>query len=227
MGLFSAAIGAVTGLGGAYLGYRGQREANRTNVDIANNTNAFSADQARINRDFQKEMSNTAMQRSVKDMEAAGLNPLLALPGGASSPGGNAASGAMTSVQNELSGVGASAMDGIRADKELKLAKAQIEQIGKQNNLLDAQTGLQGAQKTGQEIENRLKKSKQPKEETFERMWRVPRDVLRGVQGGAGGSSAKQPQTKALKAGKSIRKGVSQHGKEQLKRSEAYYGRQP
>ena len=71
------------------------------------------------------------------------------------------------------------------------------------------------------------KKSKQPKEETFERMWRVPRDVLRGVQGGAGGSSAKQPQTKALKAGKSIRKGVSQHGKEQLKRSEAYYGRQP
>jgi hypothetical protein len=54
---------------------------------------SFNSAQAAANRDWQEKMSNTAYQRSVKDLEAAGLNPMLAYTHtGASTPGGSSAS---------------------------------------------------------------------------------------------------------------------------------------
>lgn len=52
--------------------------------------NAVSAMSAERQMDFQRDMSGTAHQRQIKDMEAAGLNPILSVTGGrgASTPSG-------------------------------------------------------------------------------------------------------------------------------------------
>lgn len=59
----------------------------------------FNAQQAQLNRDWQEYMSNTAHQREVADMMAAGLNPVLSAMGGtgAAVTSGAQASGVMPS----------------------------------------------------------------------------------------------------------------------------------
>lgn len=64
----------------------------------------FNAEQAELNRKWQESMSNTAHQREVKDLLAAGLNPILSTGGsGASTPVGSAAVGAMGKADESYS----------------------------------------------------------------------------------------------------------------------------
>jgi hypothetical protein len=76
---------------------------NNANAQQAQTSNQFSAQQAQNQMDFQKEMSNTSYQRGTADMQAAGLNPMLAYSqGGASVPTGAMAVGQQAQMQNVM-----------------------------------------------------------------------------------------------------------------------------
>lgn len=84
----------------------------------------FQSDEASSSRDFQMNMSNTAYQRAMADMRAAGLNPMLAAHlGGASTPGGAQASGGSMNLGRSLGeAAGASR---VRAQEELTRAETE------------------------------------------------------------------------------------------------------
>jgi hypothetical protein len=136
-----------TGIGSAIGGLFGYKGAKKQNV--------ASAQQAQQQMDFQREMSNTAVQRRMADLKKAGINPILAGTKEASSPGG-----AMAPMVNQAaSAVSAAQSAATTALTANSAKKAKYEAITAEGKSIPWQAAI-ALQKALQEEVNSAKDAK-------------------------------------------------------------------
>lgn len=170
---------------------------------------AFNASEAQKSRDYQTQMSNTQYQRAVGDMQAAGLNPMLAVSqGGAGTPAGatatvgtgsaptastsaasaGSASGPAASMrgyqfQDQVGAAVSSAMRGMELSQALKRGDLENQQIAAATDNIEAKTVTEHA--SASQVEQSTSNLKQQLE-NMQKDWELKEQQrLKNVAGSA------------------------------------------
>lgn len=129
-GIDDAVLSVGGSLLGSFLSNQGANERNEAQIA-----------QSQAQMDFQERMSNTAYQRAVKDLGAAGLNPMLAYAhGGASTP-----AGAQANIEDTLTPAVNTGNAAFRASNEASVQRAQVSDITASAGLKTQQTSESAA----------------------------------------------------------------------------------
>lgn len=157
----SAALGAAAISGGG--GLLGTWMTNEANAKMQHEANQWSAAIAAENRQWQERMSNTAHQREVSDLRAAGLNPILSATRGtgASTPSGNAPQMQAARMENVIGSGLSSAKDAYSlalaresTTADVALKDASVAQAAASTAASISSAKKLDAETTGIEVEN-------------------------------------------------------------------------
>lgn len=165
--LVPAAASLISGV----IGQKGQRDTNKLQMQLADKQMAF-----------QERMSSTAYQRSAKDLDAAGLNRILALGSAASSPGGSMANvrNPEAALQQGIEAATSTALQGKRLNQELKNMKMAEEQAHSTISLQAKQKALVLYQSNTAQQQARIAKFEA---DLAEELKGLDRQIYKGLEG--------------------------------------------
>lgn len=151
--MIGSILGGIGNIAGGILGYKGQKDANKTNLQIADQTNKTNIDLANQAREHDVAMWNrqneyNTPQMQMQRLQEAGLNPNLVYDSAGSGALGNAspaqkapvAHAERAQVNNEMAALATmNIMPAISQFQNWQVQKAQIDNIKAQTNAITEQ----------------------------------------------------------------------------------------